>query len=138
MKQTALLLVAMCVLAVSAHAQPTTNPHFLFLHIFIGETSLEQDQTQTLIDLTNLAQAAYDDIENIPNDVVEKLLWALYCQWAYLAMHGGIPEELLSDVHGRRVDRGRPQPGHCPTHAPDQPDSQPACFLQGGNHGGKG
>ena len=30
--------------------------------------------------------------------MVDKLLRALYCQWTYLALHGGIPEEVLFDV----------------------------------------
>ena len=98
MKQTALLLTLVCALAVPAHAQLTTNPHFLDLHALIGETNLDQAQTQTLITLTNLAQAAYEDVDNIPDDVVEKLLRALYCQWTYLAMHGGIEDEDLFDV----------------------------------------
>ncbi len=138
MKQTALLLVAVCVLAVPAHAgtRSRTNPHIFELHALIGQTNLDSAQTQTLVNLTNIVQAAYEDIDNIPNDVIEKLLWALYCQWTYFEMSGGIQEEVLLDVFlavvwiEENLNLTTAPPPPRPKPAPKPPDS---CTVGSGN-----
>lgn len=131
MKQTALLLMTVCVLAVPAHAgtRSRTNPHFFELHALIGQANLDSAQTQTLVNLTNIVQAAYEDIDNIPNDVIEKLLWALYCQWTHFEMGDGIQEEVLLDVFlavlwiEEELNLATAPPPPRPKPAPKPPDS---------------